>query len=334
MNNDAFNLNPVSDPNSGSPDGSPKTGSRSNVNDGDLLDAYSRAVIHVVETVSPAVISVEGEDRRGGSGSGFLVSSDGYAITNHHVANHRTRLIARTTDGDRVDAKLVGADPASDVAVLKLAATDLPTTSLGDSNGLKVGQLVVAIGSPLGLQSTVSTGVISALGRSMRGQDGRLMENIVQHSAPINPGNSGGPLVDSRGEVVGVNTAIIAMTQGLGFAVSGTTVDWIFSEILGHGQVRRRQLGISATNVRVSRELIVEHDLLSDTGVEVVDLEQGGDAERNGILAGDIIVSINDRIVSTVDDIHRLLTTLPMELPLSVSIIRGTRKLERTVLPR
>jgi S1-C subfamily serine protease len=334
MNNDSFDFNNVSGPNRNSPDSSRKSGSRSNVNDSDLLDAYSRAVIHVVETVSPAVISVEGEDRHGGIGSGFLVSSDGYAITNHHVADHRARLIGRTTDGDRVDAVLVGSDPACDVAVLKLAASDLPTTSLGDSDGLKVGQLVVAIGSPLGLQSTVSTGVISALGRSMRGQDGRLIENVVQHSAPINPGNSGGPLVDSHGQVVGVNTAIIAMTQGLGFAVSGSTVGWIFNEILEHGRVRRRQLGIVATNIRVPRQLIVEHDLLSDTGVEVIELEQGGDAERNGIVTGDVIVSINDRIVSTVDDIHRLMTTLPMEIPLSVSIIRGTRKLERTVLPK
>ena len=301
--------------------------------DSDLLDAYSRAVIHVVDTVSPAVISISGEDPRGGSGSGFLISADGYAITNHHVAGGRSKLVARTTDGDRVEARLVGGDAANDLAVLKLAASDLPTTALGDSEKLKVGQLVVAIGSPLGLQSTVSTGVVSALGRSMRGDDGRLIENIVQHSAPINPGNSGGPLVDTRGQIVGVNTAIIAWTQGLGFAVPGSTVAWVFDEILQHGRVRRRQLGIVASNCRMARGDVIKHDLLSDRAVEVVDVEQGGEADGNGIRPGDIIVAINDRIVTSVDDIHRLVTTLPTSLPLTVSVLRRGAMLDRTILP-
>lgn len=315
------------------PSDEPTPSSAPATNDADLLDAYSRAVIHVVDTVSPAVISISSDNSSGGSGSGFLITPDGYSVTNHHVAAGRNKLIARTTDGDRVEASLVGSDPANDVAILKLAASDLPTTSLGDSETLKVGQLVVAIGSPLGLQSTVSTGVVSALGRSMRGDDGRLIENIVQHSAPINPGNSGGPLVDTRGQIVGVNTAIIAWTQGLGFAVPGSTVAWVFNEILQHGRVRRRQLGIIASNCRVARGDVIRHDLLSDRAVEVVDIEQGGEGDRNGLRAGDIIVSINDRIVSTVDDIHRLLTTLPQSLPLTVSVVRGTSKLERTILP-
>ncbi len=301
-------------------------------NDMDLLDAYSRAVISVVDTVSPAVICIGGADRRGGSGSGFLISSDGYAVTNSHVADGRMRLVAQTNDGDRVEARLIGADPASDIALLKLAATDLPTTTLGDSNQLRVGQLVVAIGSPLGLQSTVSTGVVSALGRSMRGQDGRLIENIVQHSAPINPGNSGGPLVDSQGKVVGVNTAIIAMTQGLGFAVPSSTVRWVAAEFLEHGRVRRRQLGIVATNCRLLRDDILRHDLLSDQAAEVVEVERGGDAEKCGINPGDIIVAINDRIVSGIDEIHRLLSTLPPDIPLTVTLIRGADKMDRTVL--
>jgi S1-C subfamily serine protease len=308
-------------------------GSEPTSNDSELLDAYSRAVIHVVDAVSPAVISIGGEDSRGGSGSGFLIASDGYAVTNHHVAAGRTRLIARTTDGDRVEASLVGSDPANDLAILKLAASDLPMTALGDSEKLKVGQLVVAIGSPLGLQSTVSTGVVSALGRSMRGDDGRLIENIVQHSAPINPGNSGGPLVDTRGRIVGVNTAIIAWTQGLGFAVPGSTVAWVLDEILQHGRVRRRQLGIVAANYRVARNDVLRHDLLSDRAVEVVDVEPGGDADRNGIRRGDVIVAINERIVASVDDIHRLVTTLPESLPLTLGILRGSSKLDRTVLP-
>lgn len=301
-------------------------------NNEELLDAYSRAVIHVVESVSPAVISV-GSDMNRGGGSGFLVSSDGYAITNHHVIDNRASLYARTTDGDRVEATLVGSDPGSDVAVIKLSASDLPSSALGDATRLKVGQLVVAIGSPLGLQSTVSTGVVSALGRSMRGQDGRLMENIVQHSAPINPGNSGGPLVDTHGKVVGINTAIIAMTQGLGFAVSVNTVQWVFDEILNHGSVRRRQLGIVAANCQVGRNQMLEHDLLSLTAVEIMDLESGGDAERNGLRRGDTIIAINGRIIESVDDIHRLLSLLPEGNGLTIEIIRDNRLQECTILP-
>ena len=223
--------------------------------DADLLDAYSQAVIHVVETVAPAVISVSGHDAqgRGGAGSGFLVTPDGYAITNSHVVENRPQLVAETTDGDHLAAEVVGDDPATDLAVLRLAASGLPYAQLGDSDGLRVGQLVIAMGSPLGLQSTVSTGVVSALGRSMRARDGRLIENIVQHAAPINPGNSGGPLVDSRGLVAGVNTAIIAMAQGLGFAIPSNTAEWVLAEILSHGRVRRRQLGIVAAIVRLPR---------------------------------------------------------------------------------
>src|SRR5438876_320694 len=216
--------------------------------DSELLDAYSQAVIHVVETVSPAVISVTGRgaDGRGGGGSGFIVTPDGYAITNSHVVDDRPKLQAETAEGDRLRAEIVGDDPATDLAVVRLAGTDLPYAQLGDSDALRVGQLVIAMGSPFGFQSTVSTGVVSALGRSMRARDGRLIENIVQHAAPINPGNSGGPLVDSRGLVVGINTAIIAMAQGLGFAIPSNTAEWVLQEILTHGGVRRRQLGIVA----------------------------------------------------------------------------------------
>ncbi len=219
---------------------------RANESDADVLDAYSQAVIRVVESVSPAVISVSGEGR--GSGSGFLISADGFAVTNSHVVSGRRQLVAETDDGDRVDASVLGDDPATDIALLRLAARDLPYSEIGDSEALRVGQLVIAMGSPLGLQSTVSTGVVSARGRTLRGQDGRLIENIVQHTAPINPGNSGGPLVDSHGRVVGVNTAIIAMAQGLGFAVPSNTAQWVTTEIMTHGRVRRRQLGIVASS--------------------------------------------------------------------------------------
>ena len=298
-------------------------------NDGELMDAYSRAVISVVDDISPAVIHVTPHGPgRGGSGSGFLIASSGLAITNHHVTGGHVNLVARTSDGDRIDATVVGADPANDVAVLKLKASDLPHARLGESSKLKVGQLVVAIGSPLGLQSTVSSGIVSALGRNMRSEDGRLMENIVQHSAPINPGNSGGPLVDSRGKVIGVNTAIIAMAQGLCFAVSSNTVRWVVDEIMTHGQVRRRQLGIVATTCRISKDTMIRFDLLSSTGVEIVEIDQASSATKSGLACGDLIVAINDRIVSGVDDIHRLLSTIPTDTALDLTIVRGNTKLD------
>ena len=232
-------------------------------------------------------------------------------------------MIAETDDGDRIDAMVVGDDPASDLALLRLAANDLPFTALGDSEAIRVGQLVIAMGSPLGLHSTVSTGVISARGRSMRGQDGRLIENVIQHAAPINPGNSGGPLVDSGGLVLGVNTAIIPMAQGLGFAVPSNTALWVMTELLGHGRVRRRQLGVVAAAEPLPRSLVRRLDLLSDQAVRVVEIAADGVAARCGIRVGDLIVAINDRIIASVDDVHRLLAALPEEAVADVTVVRG-----------
>ena len=292
----------------------------------EVLDAYSQAVVGVVEAVSPAVISVTGKGR--GSGSGFIISSDGLTVTNSHVVNGRERMIAETNDGDRVDADVIGDDPATDLALLRLSSRDLPFAELGDSETLRVGQLVIAMGSPLGLQSTVSTGVVSALGRSMRGQDGRLIENIVQHAAPINPGNSGGPLVDSRGRVIGVNTAIIAAAQGIGFAVPSNTVQWVVEELIATGRVRRRQLGVVATTQRISRAAMQQFDLFSDQVVEVIDMNDDGVARRSGLAVGDWLVAVNDRIVASVDDIHRLLTQFPTSIPIELSVVRGGRKFD------
>src|SRR5439155_787748 len=197
--------------------------------DAELLDAYSQAVIGVVGRVGPAVISVAPHptDRQSGQGSGFLITPDGFALTNSHVARGRPRLRATTEEGDALDARLIGDDPSTDLALIRLAARDLPHAELGDSDTLQVGQLVIAMGNPFGFRSTVSTGVVSATGRAMRSEEGRLIENIVQHTAPLNPGNSGGPLVDSRGRVVGINTAIIATAQGLGFAIPASTARWV-----------------------------------------------------------------------------------------------------------
>ncbi len=303
--------------------------------DGDLLDAYSRAVIGVVERVSPAVIGVSSGDRaaRGGAGSGFLITPDGYALTNSHVVGGRRRLAATTPDGDRLDAELVGDDPATDLALVRLAARDLPATELGDSDALRVGQLVIAMGDPLGFHSTVSTGVISALGRSMRGQQGRLIENVVQHSAPLNPGNSGGPLVDSHGRVIGVNTAIIALAQGLGFAVPSATAKWVIGQLMAHGRVQRPYLGVTAAAAQIPRHLVRELDLLSDRAVAVVAVEPGGPASVGGIRADDLIVAVNGRVVTSVDDLHRLLADFPGSPPLTLSVVRGARRLDTEVRP-
>jgi S1-C subfamily serine protease len=298
-----------------------------------LLDAYSEAVIHVVETVSPAVISVTGRagERPEGSGTGFVVTSNGIALTNSHVAGGRTRLVAETIDGDRIDARVIGDDPSTDVAVLQLAASDLASAAIGDSTALRVGQLLIAMGSPLGLHSTVSSGIVSALGRNMRGQDGRLMENIIQHTAPINPGNSGGPLIDSRGNVVGVNTAIIPFAQGIGFAVPAATAQWVMTEVLAHGRVRRRTLGVTAGTVRLPRASVHAWDLLSDQVVEVSEVLSGGAAQRAGLQAGDLIVALNDRVVSNVDEIHRLLARLGADQAATLEIIRNGQRRQLVV---
>ena len=303
--------------------------------DADLLDAYSQAVIGVVQAVGPAVISVASRhDQRGGMGSGFLVTPDGYALTNSHVAAGQRRLRAATQDGDTLDAELVGDDPATDLALIRLAARDLPHARLGDSETLQVGQLVIAMGNPLGFQSTVSTGVVSAVGRAMRSQEGRLIENIVQHTAPLNPGNSGGPLVDSRGRVVGVNTAIIALAQGLGFAVPGNTAKWAIGELLSHGRVRRLSLGVTAAAVDLPRRLVRELDLLAERAVQVVNTVPGGPAQAAGVERGDLIVAVNGRIITGVDDLHRLLAGLPIDRAFVLSIVRDESVHELSVEPK
>ena len=304
--------------------------------DAALLDAYSQAVVGVVDRVGPGVVSVSGHPADGerGQGSGFIITPDGFALTNSHVAHSRHRLQVTTEDGDTLDALLIGDDPSTDLALIRLAARDLPHAELGESERLKVGQLVIAMGNPFGFRSTVSTGVVSAMGRAMRGAQGRLIENIVQHTAPLNPGNSGGPLVDSRGRVVGINTAIIALAQGLGFAIPSSTARWVVAELLAHGRVRRLSLGISAALVPVPRRLARELDLLSDQAVEVAEVVPHGAADLAGLTSGDWIIAAGGRIITGIDDLHRVLAGLKGEREVGLQLVRRERLLEVVVTPR
>ena len=261
-------------------------------------------------------------------GSGFLISPDGLALTNSHVVNGRSRLKATTDDGDTLDADLIGDDAATDLALIRLAAKDLPYTELGDSGGLQSGQLVIAVGNPFGFRSTVSTGVVSAVGRAMRSSQGRLIENIVQHTAPLNPGNSGGPLVDSHGRVMGVNTAIIAFAQGLGFAVPSATAQWVVGELLAHRRVRRLSLGIRAGMAVIPRWLARQLDLFADQAVEVIEVMRDSAAEEAGIQAGDWIVAAAGRLITGIDDLHRIITTVPAGQEVVLSLIRDERQVE------
>lgn len=302
--------------------------------DREALDAYSRAVVNVVDVVGPAVVSVLGSPPAGGlagqpgggSGSGVIITPDGFALTNSHVVGGRAALRVQTPEGDRLDARVIGDDPATDLALIRIAAGDLPAARLADARPLLPGQLVIAMGNPLGLASTVSTGVVSALGRSLRSREGRMIDNIIQHTAPLNPGNSGGPLLDSRGRVVGINTAIIAMAQGLGFAIPASTATWVIGELLSHGRVRRVRLGIAAGVRPLPRKLMLSLDLLEDQAVEILELDPAGPAAQAGLRGGDLIVAINDRVVSSVDDIHRLLARVSADQSISVAVVRDGRK--------
>ncbi len=302
----------------------------------ELLDAYSQAVIGVVGRVGPAVISVASHpaEQQPGQGSGFIITPDGFALTNSHVVRGRQRVRAITEEGDTLEARLIGDDPSTDLALIRLAARDLPHAELGDSDSLRVGQLVIAMGNPFGFRSTVSTGVISAVGRAMRSEQGRLIENIVQHTAPLNPGNSGGPLVDSRCRVVGINTAIIAMAQGLGFAVPASTARWVVSELITHGRVRRLSLGVTVAVVPIPRRIVRGLDLLTDQAVEVVEVLPNSPASAAGLMAGDWIVAAGGRIISGADDLHRVLAALKIEQPVELQIVRDERLVEVAATPR
>jgi S1-C subfamily serine protease len=308
--------------------------------DDELLDAYSRAVSAAVAGVRPSVvhIGVERLARRGrpqsGSGSGFIITPDGYLITNSHVAAGAVALHATLPDGRIVAGQLVGDDPDSDLAVVKIGADNLAYARLGDSSRVRVGQIAIAIGSPYGFQHTVTAGIVSALGRSMRSATGRLLDNIVQTDAALNPGNSGGPLVDSTGAVIGVNTAVILPAQGICFAIASNTAERVTIALIREGRVRRAYLGISAQNLPLPRRVVRQFDLLHESGARVETVAPDSPAARGGMRAGDIIVALADAPVTGVDDLQRLLTGGRIGDALDVIVLRRDRRLALSVTLR
>lgn len=313
------------------------------LDDTPLLDAYSQAVVSTAEKISPSVVKIEvaqagrsrtGEPReRQGGGSGFVFAPDGLILTNSHVVHGATRIKVSLPDGRGFPAHTIGDDPASDLAVIRIDAPSLVAAPLGDSRRLRVGQLAIAIGNPYGFQYTVTAGVISALGRSLRSYSGRLIEDVIQTDASLNPGNSGGPLVTSDGQVVGVNTATIMGAQGLCFAIGINTAKFVAGRLLQEGKVRRSQIGVEAQTTPLHRRLVRFYNLAQDSGVVVISVEDGSPAQRAGVREGDVIVALDGKPVAGVDDLQRLLTDARVGVNSSLTVIRHTDKLEFKVVP-
>jgi S1-C subfamily serine protease len=318
------------------------------IKDADLLDSYSLAVTKAVERISPSVVNVEvhhaarqtsGRNRsaepreRRGGGSGFVFTPDGLILTNSHVVHEATRIEVTLADGRRAPAHTIGDDPATDLAVIRIDAPGLQAVTLGDSQQLRPGQMAIAIGNPYGFQSTVTAGVISALGRSLRSYSGRLIEDVIQTDAALNPGNSGGPLVDSRGHVIGVNTATILPAQGICFAIGINTAKFVASRLLRDGRIRRSYIGVSAQTVPIHRRVVRFYGLARETGVVVVGIEDRSPARTAGLREGDMIVALDDKPVAGVDDLHRLLTDAQVGARCSLTVIRYTERLILPILP-
>jgi S1-C subfamily serine protease len=303
--------------------------------DDGLLDAYSQAVTRAAELVSPAVVNVEVRQRPDGqgSGSGFLFTPDGLILTNSHVVHRAAHLDVTLTDGRRMQADLVGEDPDTDLAVLRIDAPGLTPVRLGDSRSLRVGQVVIAIGNPYGFQYSVTAGVVSALGRSLRARSGRLIDNIIQTDAALNPGNSGGPLVTAQGQVVGVNTAVILPAQGLCFAIPINTAKLVAGRLIKDGKIRRGHLGVGGQNVPIPRRLVRAHRLPSETGVLVVSVEEGSPAKRAGLAEGDLIVGYGQQPVAGIDDLHRLLIDEEVGVRANLAIIRASELITLGITP-
>jgi len=306
--------------------------------DAALLDAYSRAVTSAVAQVAPAVAHVRvvrGSGRRGGegSGSGFVITPDGYLVTNSHVASGASTVEVTLPDGRVAQASMVGDDPDSDLAVLKVAASDLAWCRFGDSSAVQVGQIAIAIGSPYGFQHTVTAGIVSALGRSMRARTGRLLDNILQTDAALNPGNSGGPLIDANGSVIGVNTAVILPAQGICFAIAASTAERVSVALIREGRVRRAWLGVGGQTLALPRRIVRHFGLARESGVRIEHVERGSPAADADLRAGDVIVSLDDRVVGTIDDLQRVLGADSIGRTLEMTAVRRDRVIHATVVP-
>ncbi len=312
--------------------------------DSALLDAYSRAVIHAAERVSPSVVHIHvatsvsskrrNEPREArGSGSGFIFTPDGFILTNSHVVSGAKSIEVALTDGSRHPADLVGDDPHSDLAVVRITAPNLVPAPFGDAGALRVGQLVVAIGNPYGFECTVTAGVVSALGRSLRARSGRMIDNIIQTDAALNPGNSGGPLVTSQGEVIGVNTAVILPAQGICFAISMTTAHFVAGQLIKEGRIRRSYIGVGGQNVPLQRRLVRYYNLERGSGVLVATVEPASPAHHAGIHEGDILVEYAGQPIAGIDDLHRLLTEQQVGIASPLVLLRGAERKQVTIVP-
>ena len=311
--------------------------------DAELLDAYSQAVVNAAEKLSPSVVNIEVRQRRqtrrgeprevGGGGSGFIFAPDGLILTNSHVVHGATKIEVALSDGRRVPAYTVGDDPSTDIAVISIDAPNLVAAQLGDSQQLRVGQVVIAIGNPYGFQSTVTAGVVSALGRSLRSYSGRLIDDVVQTDAALNPGNSGGPLVSSDGRVVGVNTATILSAQGLCFAIGINTAKFVAGRLLRDGRIRRSYIGLVGQTAPLPRRLARFHELTQESGIVVISVENGSPSERAGLRPGDLIVAFEGKPVAGIDDLHRLLTDAQVGVRSKLTVIRYSDKLSLDIVP-
>jgi S1-C subfamily serine protease len=326
------------------PEASSPVRSETQPDDSDLLDAYSRTVVSAVARVAPAVVNIEVKQRSAasgrsgarevsGNGSGFVITPDGFILTNSHVVHNANAITVNLQDGREYPAQLTGDDPDTDLAVIRIDGPQLTHVRLANSENLRVGQLVVAIGNPLGFEATVTAGVISAVGRSMRAQSGRLIDNIVQTDAALNPGNSGGPLVNSAGEVVGVNTAMIRPAQGICFAIASNTAKFVAGWLIKDGKIRRSYIGVAGQNVPIHKRIIRFYGLPLETAVLVISVERNSPAERAGLHDGDLIVAFNGQPIGNVHDLHKVLVGDQIGVRASLTIIRHTEKLELPILP-
>jgi S1-C subfamily serine protease len=316
------------------------TGRSDIASDYSLLDEYSRTVVGAVDRVAPAVANIEIQQQSksrsrhiGGSGSGFVIAPDGFILTNSHVVHGTSRIVVNLSDGRDYPAQLIGDDPETDLAVIRIDAPHLVHVRLADSESLRVGQIAIAIGNPLGFEASVTAGVISALGRSMYSQSGRLIDNIIQTDAALNPGNSGGPLVNSAGEVIGVNTAMIRPAQGICFAIASNTAKLVAGWLIRDGRIRRSYIGVAGQNVPLHRRIMRFYNLALETGVLVVLVEKDSPAQRAGLREGDIIIAFGERPIGTIHDLHKMLVGEQIGVPAKLVVIRHTEKLELSVLP-